>query len=232
MAGRPGLRHNRPYIFLFLIVIWGLSRKCKGLQHKPLCGVWPSAECCASAATVGDLEKLSIIYYVSFKKLGSILTTLLNKSLLQKVGENLSEVFFSQEFPSSGYVKREVLLLCWVSKKNITEINNALSRREATEGNSYVLHASLCLAFPPLGICGCNVQMFVGATWWWQSDCFACTLPWGKCGGVILSKWEMRSVWSCWAVLFGALFQSSGLAQLPVRFKARDEQLTAFLAAV
>lgn len=30
--------------------------------------------------------------------------------------------------------------------------------------------------------------------WWWQSGGFACTLPWGKCGGVTLSKWEVRSV--------------------------------------
>lgn len=43
-------------------------------------------------------------------------------------------------------------------------MNNALSRREATAGNSYVLHASLCLAFPPLGVCGCDTPVVV-AEW-------------------------------------------------------------------
>lgn len=32
------------------------------------------------------------------------------------------------------------------------------------EGNSYVLYALLCLAFPPLGICGRNIPVVV-AQW-------------------------------------------------------------------
>lgn len=47
----------------------------------------------SSYLTAGDLEKKSIIYYVCLKKCGSILTTLLNKPLLQKIEDNLSKFF-------------------------------------------------------------------------------------------------------------------------------------------
>lgn len=57
-------------------------------------------------------KTVSIIHCISFKKHGSVPTTLLNKSLLQK-GENSSKAFLA----SSGYAKRVLLLLCWISKK-------------------------------------------------------------------------------------------------------------------
>lgn len=42
------------------------------------------------------------------------------------------------------------------------------------EGNSYALHASLCLAFPPLEVCGCSVSVVVAVT------AVACTFLWGN----------------------------------------------------
>lgn len=91
------------------------------------------------------------------------------------------------------------------------------------EGNSHALHALLCLAFPPLGVCGCSVSVVVAVTCCLQ-------LPLGKFGRVIEQVGDEFSV-----KLLGCLCRSAVLKlwfRTALRFKVCDEQHTAFLVAV
>lgn len=101
--------------------------------------------------------------------------------------------FFSREFPISGCVKKK-------KKKHFcfAKLAGEMSLRwimDCWGGNSSAVDM-LCLARPPLGICGAV------SPWWWRW-CFACILLWGD-----VEEW----LWASGAEVSGELWGLLGSA--------------------
>lgn len=111
MAGRPGLKPNCRDILIFLVEFWGLSKKCRGLQHKGVFGAWSYDKC-------HHLLQQLVIWQNWASLVTSLLVNVAASSPLLWINHHCKKQrriyheFFSREFLISGCVKREALLLC------------------------------------------------------------------------------------------------------------------------